>query len=248
MEIVKVEGIVVKETPYKDTSKILQILTRDYGMISVIAKGCRSIKSKFRSSTAKLSLAVFCINYKKNGLSTLTDVDSQTSLSNIFFDIEKISYASYLIELAEEIVKDVNSPLIFELLKQGLIKINEGLPASIVMNILELKFLSFLGVLPNVNSCSFCGNKNNIETISVDAGGLLCTACNKGNKVYKKRTIELIRMFILVDLEKVTKLNIKEENKKEIGEFIEIYYDKYTGLYLRSKKFIENLKKVGNVV
>lgn len=248
MELVKVEGIVIKETPYKDTSKILQILTGEYGTISVIAKGCRSIKSKFRSSTNKLSLAVFYINYKEGGLSVLRDIDNITFLSNIFKDIERITYASYLVELASQIKKENDSPLIFSLLKTGLIKINDGLDSSLITDILELKYLSFLGVSPNINSCAVCGNKTDIETISVDSGGLLCTSCNKEGIIYKKRTIELIRMFTLVDLEKVTKLNIANENKQEIEKFIELYYDKYTGLYLNSKRFIKNLKKVGKVV
>lgn len=248
MELVKVEGIVVKETPYKDSSKILQILTKEYGLISVIAKSCRSIKSKFRTSTTKLSLATFHINYKEEGLSTLRDVDNNIFLLNIFKSIEYITYASYLVELATQIIKENNTQEVFTLLKTGLIKINDGLDPSLITSIIELKYLSLLGVSPNINACSICGNKTDIETISVDNGGLLCTSCKSGEKVYKKRTVELIRMFILVDLTKVTKLNITSESKKEIEEFIELYYDKYTGLYLNSKKLIKNLKKVGKVV
>ena len=248
MELVKVEGIVVKETPYKDSSKILQILTKEYGLISVIAKGCRSIKSKFRTSTTKLSLATFHINYKEGGLSTLRDVDNNIFLLNIFKSIEYITYASYLVELATQITKENNTQEVFTLLKTGLIKINDGLDPSLITSIIELKYLSLLGVSPNINACSICGNKTSIETISVDNGGLLCTSCKSDEKLYKKRTVELIRMFILVDLTKVTKLNITLESKKEIEEFIELYYDKYTGLYLNSKKLIKNLKKVGKVV
>ena len=228
MELVKVEGIVIKETPYKDTSKILQILTKEYGVISVIAKGCRSIKSKYRTSTTKLSLAVFFLNYKKEGLSTLRDVDNTTFLSNILTDIEKITYASYLVELSYQLTKESNSQEIFTLLKTALIKINDGLKPSLITSIIELKYLNLLGVSPNINSCSICGNKTNIETISVDNGGLLCTSCKSNEKVYKKRTVELIRMFMLVDLEKVTKLNISSEHEKEQEEYIELYYDQNT--------------------
>lgn len=248
MELVKVEGIVVKETPYKDSSKILQILTKEYGLISVIAKGCRNIKSRLRTSTTKLSLATFHINYKVEGLSVLRDVDNNIFLISIFKNIEYITYACYLVELAVQIIKENNTEEVFTLLKTGLLKINDGLDASVITSIIELKYLVLLGVCPNINSCSVCGNKKEIETISVDNGGLLCSSCKKDEKIYKKRTIELIRMFILVDLEKVTKLSITLECKKEIEEFIDLYYDKYTGLYLNSKKLIKNLKKVGKVV
>ena len=36
------EGIVLKETLYSETSKVMQVLTKDYGLISVIAKGALS--------------------------------------------------------------------------------------------------------------------------------------------------------------------------------------------------------------
>ena len=248
MALVKVEGIIVKETPYGDTSKILQILTREYGIISVISKGCRSIKSKFRASTKKLVLANFYINYKENGLSNLRDVDGIVFLSNVFTNIECITYASYLVELAVSVIKENNNCIIFDLLKTALIKINDGLDSGLITAIIEIKCLDFLGVSPNFSECVICGNKTDIITISVDNGGFLCTSCNKDSKIYKKRTVELIRMFSLVDLEKVTKLNISSESKKEIEEFIDLYYEKYTGIYLNSKKLIKNLRKIGRAV
>ena len=40
-EIKKIEGIVIGDTNYSESSKILNILTKDYGIIGVISKGCR---------------------------------------------------------------------------------------------------------------------------------------------------------------------------------------------------------------
>ena len=38
----KTRGIVLSETSYSETSKILNVLTEDYGMIGIISKGCNS--------------------------------------------------------------------------------------------------------------------------------------------------------------------------------------------------------------
>lgn len=245
MELVKVEGIVVKETPYQNSSKILQILTKEYGMISVISKGCRNIKSKLRAVSNKLSLATFYLSFKKDSLSTLRDADNIIYLSNILSSITNITCASYLVDVSWQIVKTENNPSVFSLLKTALIKINDGLDPVAIIDIISLKFLFFLGVGINVNSCNLCGNCNNIETISVDCGGLVCSNCNKNNKIYSKKTIEIIRMFTLVDLDRITKLTISDEVKKEIEEFIELYYDKNTGIYLKSRQFLNDLNKVG---
>ena len=45
----------------------------------------------------------------------------------------------------------------YNLLISALVKINEGYDASVITNILELKFLDFLGVMPIIDRCSNCG-------------------------------------------------------------------------------------------
>ena len=45
MEITKVRGIIASEKPYNETSKLLYVITKEYGYISLIAKGAKSLKS-----------------------------------------------------------------------------------------------------------------------------------------------------------------------------------------------------------
>ena len=37
---------------------------------------------------------------------------------------------------------------------------------------------------------------------------------------------------------------VSDKTKEEIDTFINEYYDKYTGLYLKSKKFLKSIKNV----
>lgn len=245
MEVIKVEGIVIKDMAYSETSKILTVLTKDYGLLSVISKGCRSMKSKLRGVSGKLTYGLFYITYKKTGLSTLTAVDVLNPLSHIRFDIEKISYASYLLELAEQMVKSTGEEAVFDLLIATLLKMEEGLDCGLLSNILELQYLKFLGVAPVVSGCVICGSTKNIQTVSIDAGGYLCAACYQNEKLYSDKFIKLLRMFYLVDISKLSKLDVKDDVRRELNQFIEAYYDQYTGLYLKSKKFLKNLKKIG---
>ena len=43
--IEKVEGIVINEKAYGETSKIINVITKEYGIIGIIAKGARTLKS-----------------------------------------------------------------------------------------------------------------------------------------------------------------------------------------------------------
>ena len=49
MKIVSTEGFVISTTKYSENSKILNILTKDYGLIGVISKSCMSSKSALRT-------------------------------------------------------------------------------------------------------------------------------------------------------------------------------------------------------
>ena len=245
MENIKVEGIVIKDIAYGETSKILTILTRDYGLLSVMSKGCRSIKSKLRGVSLKMTYGTFYLVYKPNGLSILKTVDIINPFIHILNDIEKISYVSYLLDLTSQLLKDTSSTEIFDLLRVALLKIEAGLPANITTIIIELKYLEFLGVAPIISGCVICGNTKNIETVSIEQGGYLCSDCTKNEKRYSEKFIQLLRMFLLVDLNKVQKLEINEEMVKEFSSFTELYYEKYTGLYMSSKQFLKNLKRIG---
>lgn len=242
MKILKVKGIVVQDTNYSDSSKIINILTKEYGKIGIMAKGARNIKSPLRVGTSKLTYGYFTIYYKEEGLSTLKEVDIINEFINIRSDLSKIGYASYLISLADSVYKESNNNEVFQILENALIKINDDFDPSIITNIVELKYLNFLGVSPVLDKCSICGSTNDIVTINTDHGGYICKNCYTNEFIVDNKTIKLLRMFNYVDISKIKELNILDKNKLEINNFLESYYDKYTGLYLKSKDFLRQIK------
>lgn len=242
--ITKIEGIVVSEMNYGESSKIINIITKEHGIIGVLAKGCKNMKSELRSVTSKLTFGVFNLYFKKGKLSILKSVDVTNSFMNIKKKLTLISYSIFLLELAEQVIKETENYEVYDLLKESLIKINEGFDFLVISNILKLKYLDFLGVMPIINCCSNCGIKTNIVTISVDSGGYLCKNCLDNSKIVSEKTIKLIRMFYYVDISKITNIDINIVSKYEIDDFLNIYYDKYTGIYLKNRKFIEKLNQI----
>ena len=59
--IKEVEGFIFKETPYGESSKIINIFTKEYGLIGVMCKGAKSLKSRMRSVTLRFTYAKFNI-------------------------------------------------------------------------------------------------------------------------------------------------------------------------------------------
>ncbi len=244
MKIESFEGIILSETNYSESSKILNVLTNKYGIIGIMSKGCRNIKSKLRGVSRKLIYGKFNVYYKENGLSTLINIDVINSFSKTIMDLEKVSYASFILDLTYQVVKQNESEEIFELLKQTLIKIEEGLNPIVLTNIIELKLLDYLGVKPNIDSCSICGSQKQIVTLSSSSGGYICKDCYGNELLVSEKTIKMIRMYYYVDIANITKLDVSDKITKEINQFLDEYYDKYTGLYIKSKDFIKKINQL----
>ena len=123
--ITEVTGFIVSELEYGETSKILTIITKEHGTISVISKGCKTTKSPLRSVSSKLIHGVFHIYYKEGKLSTLKSVDVIDRYKNIYADLKMISYASLLLELSSQVIKQNDDSNIYDILK--MVKIYEEL-------------------------------------------------------------------------------------------------------------------------
>ena len=246
MKIIEVEGIVLTTTNYSESSKILNVLTKEHGVIGIMAKGCRKPKSKLRSVSNKLVYGKFNIYYKENALSTLISVDLINSYPNILKSLTNISYASLIIDLVNQVSKENNDSRLFTLTENALDKINEGYNPLVITNILELKCLEYLGVMPNLDECALCGSKKDIVTIDASRGGYICRNCHTNEKIVSEKTVKLLRMYYYVDIAKITKLDVKDSVENDINEFLEDYYDRYTGVYLKSKNFIKQVNKLEN--
>ena len=243
MKIEKVIGIVLSDTNYSESSKILNVLTKEHGKIGIISKGCRNLKSSLRSVSSKLTYGYFNIYYKQEGLSVLISVDIINDFSNIKQDLFKIGYATFLSDLTNQVLKETSSNEIFDLFINGLIKINDDFDPMIITNIIELKYLNYLGVMPILDCCSVCGSNKKIVTVSSFSGGYLCVNCYKNEYIVDEKTVKLLRMFSYVDISKIKELNILPKNKNEINKFLENHYDRYTGIYLKSKDFLTQLRE-----
>ena len=236
----QVEGIIASSVNYGETSKIVNILTKE-GMIGAIAKGAKNIKSPLRSFTVNLTYGSFYLYYNDNKLSTLKSADIICEFKNIKKDIILISYMSFLIDLATQVMKQNNDEEIYNLLVTTLYKIDEGLNPMVMTNILELKYLDYLGVGFDFNTCCKCGKKSNIVTIDPDVGGYICKNCYTNEIIYDSKTLKMLRMYYLVDIKSISELKISDNIIKNINYFVNTYYDRYTGLYLKSKKFLNEL-------
>lgn len=239
----KIRGIVVSEVPYKDSSKVLNILCEE-GVVGVVSKGCKRINSPLRVISNKLTLGEYVIYYNESKLSTLKEGSVIDNFNNIKNDLNKISHATYITDLVNQVMKQNADPTVFSLYVSALKKIDEGINETVVMNILEIKLLDYLGVGINLNGCAKCGSTREIVTIDPDVGGYICKNCYTNEIIYDERVRKMLRMYYLVEIDSIKELKIKDYVIDSINKFLSVYYDRYTGLYIRSKEFLDRNIKI----
>ncbi len=240
--LVEVDGFILSEVAYGETSKVINVFTYQYGLIGIMCKGAKGLKSKNRVSTMRLTYAKFNIKYKKDKLSTLISADIINPLKLIKSDIILVSFLSFLSELTEQVIKQSNQyKSIYDNFINAILKINEGLDPVVITNILEIKYLDYLGILFSLDSCVVCGNKNNIVTIDADKGGFVCKNCVANEVIVDIKVIKMMRMYYYVKIEGIKDIKIDDGIIKSINMFLDMYYDRYAGLYLNSKDFLKKL-------
>jgi DNA repair protein RecO (recombination protein O) len=243
----KCEGIVLRTTDYGETNKIITLFTREWGKIGVMANGAKKPKSRLAAITQPLTYGYYLVQ-KGSGLGSLQQGEMIASLRSIKEDIFLTAYASYVVELTDKSTDEKKSnPYLFELLLQVLTYLNEGYDPEIIKNIYEMKMLSTLGHYPVLNQCVCCGSQEGKFSFSIREGGMICHLCLEKDPYHLKlspATVKLLRIFYYLDMSRLGNITVKPETKAELKKVIDGYYDEYSGLYLKSKKFLDQLDRL----
>jgi len=239
--LIEVDGFILTETPYGETSKIINVLTKDYGVIGIMCKGAKGLKSKNRVATMRLTYAKFNLYYKKDKLSNLVSADIINPLKNIKSDIILVSYLGYIAELTNQVIKQSSEKKIYDDFISVVLKMEAGLDPLVLTNILEIKYLEYLGVLFNLDACVNCGSKKDIVTIDGDKGGYLCINCRTNEVIVPVKVIKMVRMYYYININSIKEIKVDDITKNTINRFLDVYYERYTGLYLNSKEFLKKI-------
>ncbi len=242
--ITKVEGFIVNEVNYGESSKVINVLTKDFGLLGIMCKGVKSMKSRLRALTLRFTYGFFYIYKKEGKLSLLKDVDVIDPLSHIHSNITLLGYCNYLTELTQQVYRESEDIRIYPLFLDCIMKMEKGLDPMVLTNILEVKYLDFLGVGLHLDACVSCGSTKQIITINPDAGGYLCQNCVKDERIVSIKTVKMLRMYYYVEMKSISKLSVSEVVKNDINDFLNHYYERYTGMYLKSKEFLEKIKNL----
>jgi len=148
-------AFVLHSYPYRETSLILEVFSREYGRIPLIAKGAKRPHSKLRSVLQTFQpLALSWLG--KGEMRTLTDAEWIGGL----LPVEKSALLCgfYLNELLVKLLaRDDPHPRLFDHYVSTLNQLAHGEPAPIVLRKFERALLKETGVASDLVSCTASG-------------------------------------------------------------------------------------------
>ncbi|MEA1997050.1 MAG: DNA repair protein RecO, partial [Gemmatimonadota bacterium] len=186
MDPVRQNAIVLGGINYSDSSRVVWVLTPDYGRQSLMVKGGRRAGSKYLGRLETFSLVR--VIYRKSGkgsLYTLREIDLEEPFAGIRTNLDAFWTASRAVELVKAVSsEEQESRDLFELLKGFLFLLGSGELDDRWLKPLLAAFrwrlTSILGMEPWLVECVRCGEKltraANYMFLTAE-GGVVCGEC-----------------------------------------------------------------------
>ena len=177
--IINVNGIILKEVPYKESDKIITILTKEKGKISIYVHGAKKLDSIFFSVCQLYSYASFSI-YENKGKYHLKEANLIESFYDLRNTLEGSALASYVAETSLDVTQEEqNEENILRLVLNSLYCISNSLkPLWQIKGTYEMRLCAEIGYMPDTHMCNRC---NRVEFkdgfFNVTNGNILCPDC-----------------------------------------------------------------------
>ena len=173
------QGLVLRETAYKEADKILTVLTAEGGKRTVKARGCRR-KSSPLAAAAQLLVYSDMTLFEYRDRFTLSEAESIRQFWHMKSDMELLALGSYFAEVMEAVaVEGRPDPAGLSLILNSLHALDQlNRPQVLVKGAFELKLMSLEGYEPLLDACAVCGLPQPEEPmLHLTEGVLHCARC-----------------------------------------------------------------------
>lgn len=238
------QGIVLYRKDYRERDLLVKILTDRFGKKMFLVKGGKRPKNRLASAILPFTYGHY-VGDIRTGLSFINTAKETHHFWQISQDIELNAYASYILGLVDKAFEDETAvDYWFEKVFQALKLIDAGFDPQAITQIIEIQLLRIFGVQPNLESCVICQKTQQPFDYSEAYGGLLCAQhwhLDPNRFHASQRAIYFLRLFSAVDLMKINSIQIKPDTKAELKKIIDQIYQDTVGVYVKSKKFLDEM-------
>jgi DNA repair protein RecO (recombination protein O) len=244
----RVSAIVLKRRDMGEADRLLTVLTRDRGKLTLLAKGVRKSASR-KAGHIEPFTHVDLLVAKGRSLDLVTQAETLNAHRNLREDLWRSSWAYYVAELADAFIQDEDPhELLFDLLLETLRRLDRGAEVAPVIQYCEIHLLSLAGYQPQLFRCVRCGELLKAETnfLSLEQGGALCPqhgAHQAGTMVLPLPVLKVLRFLQTRPWEQVSRLRLSLGVSRQVEDLLEQYIVYHLERGLRSPVFLLRLKQ-----
>lgn len=176
---VSVKAIVLKETNYKDTDKLLTVLSDRLGLLTLRCRGVRSLKSRRFASCQQFVYSDMQLSCK-GGQYALEEAEPIESFFSLRSRFEAIAMANYFADVTASVtVEGEEAGEILSLLLNSLYLLSEKPDESLlkIKAVFEVRLATLIGFMPTVAVCGECGKSEELCWFNIAGGVTLCDDC-----------------------------------------------------------------------
>jgi DNA repair protein RecO (recombination protein O) len=248
--IEKTDALTLRVIPFRETSLLIHLFTRDFGKITVLAKGIRQKKPYILSHFEPfVYTSISFYNNPRREIHILGETCLKETFQSIRNDFDTVCAASYMVELVDK-VSLAHSPHeeIFDVFVFCLCELKE-MPIKKVLRYFEVKVLSGLGLFPHLEKCVLCGNDNRAEGVSFSfqQGGMICSAqrClvhSPDCVALSQEASNAIRFIQRSSLDEFNRFFLSRRTEIEIQRLLQVFIEYHLNVQLRTVQFFHEVK------
>jgi DNA repair protein RecO (recombination protein O) len=231
-ELYKTTALVLRSTPWSESSKIVHLFTPDKGIIKVIAKGALQPKSDFRGVLETLNHIEIVVAHKESrGLQILSAASTVNSFLRTKENLNKTAITFSFLELIGQFLK-LHEPVpdFFHYTIRTIGKLDNDSNQNFKQYLWQfvLKISTILGFGWDFTHCLICGLSLTEGPFFPDyqKGGIICSNCNRLKKLGGQE-------LNISELEILNKLNTAALNSNQFGQLLKNVQRDFTNILLQ---------------
>lgn len=219
-------GLILREAKYKESDKILTILTETEGKLTAKARGVARTRSKLSAATQLLCFSELTL-FGNKGYWTINEATTVEQFRGLRGKLELLALGSYIAELLEAVSdEDCPEPEILQLGLNSLYALSEGVcPPEQVKAAFELRLMCLSGYRPELEGCANCGRADIENGWLLPAHGeLYCSDCPRPDGLaVDADVIRAMRYIADAEPKKVFAFKLDAEALQRLGQVCEAY-------------------------
>lgn len=223
----KTQVIVFKVKDFKEKDKILEVFSLELGLIKVIVKNVKTLKSKLKWLCQPFCFAELMLS-KLGDYYIVTSANLQNTFYETCLDIDKLySLSNIIITLDSILPKNEPNPLLFISLLKTLQFYNyEDVNYKLLYCKFLLDLLTALGYKFNTDVCMECKNALiSCKYLSVNTGAIICKNCSDFCDIkINDKLFNFLKVLSSSNFENIKNIKIDSNSIIELSSIIETYF------------------------